>query len=367
MAGTRLLGRDRECEAVARLLAAPGRPDSVRVVRGEPGIGKSALLEHAARRAGLMVLSTAGVETEAAVPHAGLHQLLRPLLDRVDALPDPQRTALRIALGMEQGATPSRFTVALAVLQLLGDAAAERPLLVLVDDAHWLDRSSAEVLAFVARRLDDEPVAMLIAARDGHDAPLLHAGLPELTLPPLDEQAAAALLDAQPARLEPAVRARVLEEAAGNPLALVELPIAWAARLDGATPAALPLTARLEHAFAERAARLPPATQRAVLVAALDGAGAVPEVLAAVERLDGAPADVDVLAPAEAARLLSVHDGALRFRHPLIRSAVQQRAAAADRHAAHLALAGVLEHDPERAVWHRAAATLGPDERMADV
>ena len=369
MVGARLVGRDQECEAIDGLLTAPADQAAVRLVRGEPGIGKSALLDHAARRAagrGVRVLSTTGVESEARLPYAGLHQLLRPLLGDVDALAEPQRSALRVAFALEPGDAPSLFAVALAVLQLLSDAAGDEPLLVLVEDAHWLDRSSAEVLAFVARRTDSEPIVVLIAARDDDGLALSRAGLPELTLGPLGPDDAATLLDAQPTRLPPAVRRQVLGEAAGNPLALVELPIAWSGLQDGADlVTAMPLTARLEQAFAKRAAALPPATRRAVLVAALDDAGAVIEVLDAVAQLTGAPADAELLAPAEAAGLLVLQDGAIRFRHPLIRSAVRRTAAATDRRAAHAALARVLSDQEERQVWHRAAASLGRDERMA--
>ncbi|WP_214407733.1 AAA family ATPase, partial [Pseudonocardia lacus] len=229
MAGTVLHGRTAEARRLLDLLDDLATAGGALIVRGGAGIGKSALLADAvatAGAAGLRVLSTVAVESEARLPFAGLHQLLRPVLGLVEHLPGPQRAAVRTAFGMGEGPAADIFLISLAALTLLGEAATGAPTLVVVDDAQWLDPPSAEVLAFAARRLGPEPVAMLVATRDGARTPFDAAGLPELSLPALDADASAALLDSGAVRLSPAVRARVLAEAAGNPLALVELPVA---------------------------------------------------------------------------------------------------------------------------------------------
>src|SRR4051794_22098119 len=256
-----LVGRESEVAQLRHAIDRSAEQGSAVLVRGAPGIGKSALLRETAGYAGdrgLQVLSTVGVRSEAQVPFSSLHQLLRPLVGRAGALPAAQRDALLAALGTGEPATPDFFRLALAVLDLLAGAARERPMLVVADDAHWLDRSTWDVLAFVARRVATDPIVMLVAARDAEDAHLLEAALPELRLPALDDDGARRLLDRHAPGLAPAVREQLLAEAAGNPLALVELPIAAGRLRDGVSPPAwLPLTARLERAFAARVGELP--------------------------------------------------------------------------------------------------------------
>jgi DNA-binding CsgD family transcriptional regulator len=371
MAAPALLGREPELRLLDELVDRVGERGAALVARGDAGIGKSALLAAASRRArdrGMLVLSTAGVQSEAHLPFAGLHQLLRPVLNGVNELPAPQRAALLAAFGMTEAAAPEFFLIALAALDLLGEAAARSPLLLVVDDAHWLDRPTSDVLAFVARRIEPEPIALLIAIRDGYESGLAEVGLPELHLEGLDRPAAGALLDAHAHELAPAARQRVLEEAAGNPLALVELPVALRSDHlgDGSLlPARLPLTERLERAFATRASELPAATCALLLVAAADDGGVLGEILSAAAIVDGAERTVEVVAPAVFAGLVEVDDQALRFRHPLVRSAIYQSASITSRHAAHAALAAVLEAQPDRRAWHRAASIVGTDDEVA--
>ncbi|HEV3013723.1 MAG TPA: ATP-binding protein, partial [Actinomycetota bacterium] len=257
-----LYGRRAQCDALERLLADARRSRSgVLVVRGEAGAGKSALLEHAAGQAdGMLVLRATGVESEAELPFAALHQLLRPVLGLTTRLPEPQAAALGGALGLAVPRAEDRFLVSVAVLSLLGEAAEERPVLCLVDEAQWLDRSSAEALVFAARRLEAEGVVCLFAARDGDPRDFAAPGLPELRLQGLDAEAAAALLAGAGAELPAEVVGRLVEGTGGNPLALLELPgtlgpeqLAGRAPLDDV----LPLTARLERTFGERVRRLP--------------------------------------------------------------------------------------------------------------
>ncbi|WP_343984511.1 AAA family ATPase [Pseudonocardia aurantiaca] len=369
MAGTVLYGRTTEARRLRELLDGLGTAGAALIVRGGAGIGKSALLADLvpiAKARGLRVLSTTGVESEARLPFAGLHQLLRPVLDLVERLPGPQRAAMGTALGTGAGSPPDLFLIALAALTLLGDVANGAAVLVVVDDAQWLDPPSAEVLAFVARRLGPEPIAVLVATRDGARTPLDAAGLDELALTGLDADASAALLDSRAAGLSPAMRARVLAEAAGNPLALVELPVALGALdAEARPPQWLPLTERLEHAFGQRAVALPAATRTLLLVAALDEAGGVAEVVRAATTLLGAGVTADELAPAVSAGLVAITDDRLDFRHPLMRSAIRQAARPTRLQEAHTALADALVDDPDRHIWHHAAASSGPDEAIA--
>jgi DNA-binding CsgD family transcriptional regulator len=375
---TSLLGRESEVGLLGRLLDRLPDQGGALVVSGGPGIGKSALLGEARRRArdrGMLVLKATGVQSEAVLPFAGLHSLLQPLLGRVDALGGPQRDAMLAAFGMTDAAVPDPFLTALAALDLLAEAASRAPLLVVADDVHWLDHATVDALAFVARRLEFEPIALVAALRDGYASPLNEAGLPSVALSGLEPTAATALLDARSPGLPAAMRDRFLREAAGNPLALVELPIAHE-RLgaEAAVTGWLPLTTRLEQAFAARASDLPAPTRSALLVAALNDSPLLSEVLAAAELLTapadrGAPADprltVDVLDPAICAHLVQINETRLRFRHPLMRTAIRQHASVRQRHAAHEALARTLAGQPERAVWHRAASVIGPDEAVA--
>jgi hypothetical protein len=257
------------------------------------GIGKSALLAAAARLAadsGVRVLSATGIQAEARLPFAGLHQLLRPILPLAERLPPPQRAGLLSAFGMADAEPAGPFLIGLAALELISEAAPGTPVLLTADDAQWLDEPSCAVLGFVARRLAAEPTVLLVTIRDGLASPFGAAGLPELVLAGLTEPAAAALLDARAPGLDPALRDRLLAEAAGNPLALVELPKAMRPGLPafrGLPPSLLPLTARLERTFAAQESGLPAATRAVLLAAAADDAGALPEVLVAASALTG--------------------------------------------------------------------------------
>ncbi|MFF3001604.1 AAA family ATPase [Kitasatospora sp. NPDC057940] len=369
-----LYGREDEQSVVAGLLdaAREGR-SGVLLLRGEPGIGKTALLDHAVGRAGeaFRVIRAAGVEYEAELPFAGLSLLLAPGLDRLHTLPGPQRRALEAAFGLaEESAPVDRLLVGLATLGMLAELATEQPLLCVLDDAQWLDDASLDALLLAARRLQAEGVALLFAARTGGGAPELPTtGFPELRLTGLPEPDAARLLDhrAGPG-LPAAVRERLLVEAAGNPLALTELPIATGtqANTPGSPPPApggLPLTSRLLIAFHGQVTGLPPATQTLLLVAAAEETGELDVVLPAAAAL-GVPAEH--LGPAEESGLASVTpDRRIAFRHPLLRAAILQRAPHHQRLAIHQAIAGALP-DGDRRTWHRAHAATAPDAALAD-
>ena len=370
MATLALHARESELASLDELIAGAADGGGVLVVRGEAGIGKSTLLAAARDRAdaaGMAVLSAAGVQSEAQLPFAGLHQLLQPLLGDLDALPGPHRTAIETAFGMTDGAAPHPFVTALATLELLGEAAARSPLLVVAEDAHWLDRPTTDVLAFVARRVNLEPIVLLLAVRDDATNPFETADLPELRLDPLDRRSAGELLDAHAPELAPAIRERLLDEAAGNPLALVELPAAVESQLGETSvlPEHLPLSARLERAFAARLPELPEASRALLLAAATDGHSVVEESIDVAERVLGRPVSAEALEPARELRLVDLEPSRVRFRHPLVRSAVYIAATPAERGATHLALAAVLADDPDRSVWHRAAAATQHDETLA--
>jgi DNA-binding CsgD family transcriptional regulator len=369
--GAMLFGREAERARIAALLddARLGQ-SGVLVLRGEAGVGKSALLEAARDLAdGMTVLGGCGIESEARLPYSGLHQIVRPILPALDRLPEPQARALRGALGLGTGTGDQWFLVSLAALSLLSEAAEEGPLLCLVDDAHWLDDASAESLVFAARRLEAEGIAMLFAAREGEVRSFEAPGLDELRLDGLDPVAAAAMLDEHAeVVLSPEARARLIEGTNGNPLALLELFSTLSeTQLTGAEPLAdpLPVGRRIERAFLSRARELPEGTQTLLLVASADDSGSPAPVLAAAARLG---ADADALDAAEEAGLLTVRGGTLAFRHPLIRSAIYQSAPFSRRRAAHRALADVLEGEAEadRRAWHRAAASVEPDASVAE-
>jgi DNA-binding CsgD family transcriptional regulator len=348
----------------------PGQGGAL-VVRGEAGIGKSALVAEAARRAqadGFQILIATGVQSETHLPFAGLHQLLRPIQKAVDALPGPQRGAMAAAFGRSTAAPPDLFLIALASLDVLADVGDHSPVVLVAEDAQWLDGPTCDVLAFVARRLESDPIVVLLAVRDGWPTSLLDAGLPELRLEGLSASEAGALIDLRTPGLVPAVRRRLLDEAQGNPLALVELPAALgASRLTGEEPlpAALPLTARLERTFTARAIGLPAHTQTTLLVAAIDDGTDLAEVLTAASDVAKTEATVDALAPAVSAGLIEIDQTEVHFHHPLVRSAIQQLATASERRAVHAALAAVLVDQPDRRAWHRAAAMVGPNEEVA--
>ncbi|WP_067848051.1 ATP-binding protein [Nocardia lijiangensis] len=361
-----LLGRDTELKDLSALVDGPGDRGGI-LIEGEPGIGKSTLVEQtaaAAAAAGLRVLRTAGVEAESNLVFAGLHRLLYPLRREFDALPARQFEGLTTALGMSDSTDePSVHLVGLAALTLLADTAADRAVLIVAEDVHWLDLASAEVLAFVARRIDSEPVAMLATLRDATTSPLRDAGLTVMRLGPLPDDDANALLDNIAPGLPAKLRHRVLTEAHGNPLALTELPTAVADLTD--TAPALPLTERLEQAFSARGAALPGPTRSALLVAALNDGDSATETLDATGILLEDAVTSEVLAPAVAARLIGVGTGTVTFRHPLVRSALVAAATAEERRRAHQALAETLAELPDRQVWHRAAGTSGADEDVA--
>ncbi|WP_027346299.1 helix-turn-helix transcriptional regulator [Hamadaea tsunoensis] len=348
-----LHGREREQDRIEALVAA-ARDGSggALVLRGGPGIGKSALLDWAATLPAGRVLRASGVEFEAELPFAGLSQLLWPVLDRRDRLPAPQRAALEGAFGLAPGTAADRLLIGFGVLSLLAEAADDGPVVCLIDDAQWLDAVSGDALLFVARRLGGEGVALIAAARE--DA-FPAAGLPELPLDGLAAAAAARLLGPD---LDPAVRYRVLAEAQGNPLALIELPKITKA----ADAPAVPLTDRLRAAFSGQVAGLPAATRALLLVAAAEDAGDLGVILRA-----GAPATAADLRPAEEARLVDVAGATLRFRHPLVRAAIYHDSAYAQRIAAHQAIADALSapDSADRRAWHRAAAATGFDDDVA--
>jgi DNA-binding CsgD family transcriptional regulator len=365
-AGVRLFGRDRERGVLAELLERVPTRGGALVLGGEPGIGKSALLGEAVRSAaarGMLVLRTSGVRSEASLPFAGLHQLLRPVLGCAASLPLRQQAALGAAFGTAEETAPEPFLIALAALQLLSEAATQAPVVLAADDAQWLDRPTADVLAFIARRVDSDPVLLLATIRDGYPSPLLQAGLPGLHLEGLAAVPAGKLLDAAFPCLLPAARGRIIAEAEGNPLGLIELPSALAAA-PARAGGRLPLTRRLEQVFAARAAELPAVTQTLLLVAAADEHSTLAQVMKAAT-VTGAKPTVSDLVPAVEAQLIDADDHTLRFRRSLVRWALYQAATVAERHAAHAALAEVLADDPDRQAWHRAAAATGPDPAVA--
>jgi DNA-binding CsgD family transcriptional regulator len=363
-----LRGRRTQCMALDGLLAEvrAGRSRAL-VVRGEAGIGKTALLSYAADAAAdFRVARAEGVESDMELPFAALHQLCGRMLNRSSCLPGPQRDALGVAFGLQSGSAPDRFLVGLAVLGLLSEVAAEQPLLCLIDDAQWLDQTSAQVLAFVARRLDAESVAVLFGTRDPGVVPGV-ARLPELALEGLcDADARALLASVIPGRLDERVRDRIVAEARGNPLALLELPRGvTAADLAGgfAVASALTLAGRIEQSFQRRIAPLPEMTRRLLLLAAAEPVGDPALLWRAARHLS---ISADAAGPAEADGLLTVA-ARVTFRHPLVRSAVYQAAPAADRRRAHHAIAEATDPgtDPDRQAWHRAQSTAEPDEDIA--
>ena len=365
---TELKDRRRERGALDRLIEAvrAGQSQAL-VVRGDPGVGKTVLLDYLAGQAsgaGCRVAHAVGVQSEMELAYAGVHQLCAPMLGRAKRLPPPQHDALRTAFGLSTGPPPDRFFVGLAVLSLLSGGAGERPLVCLVDDAQWLDRASAQALGFVARRLDADPVGLVFAAREP-GAEL--AGLPELEIGGLQDHDARALLDAALAGpLDARIRDQIIAETRGNPLALLELPRGLSpAELAGGfgLPGTIPLAGRIEESFARQLDALPAETRRLLQLAAADPSGDASLVWRAAERL-GIP--VQVGTPAVEAGLVEF-GGRVRFRHPLARSAVYRSASLPDRQQLHAALAEVTNPraDPDRRAWHRAQAAAGPDEEVA--
>jgi len=372
MATPALIGRDSELRILTGLIDQVADGGAAIVLLGDPGIGKTSLLRAAAdrgRAAGHEVLAATGIQAEAHLPFAGLHHLLRPVLGDVDRLPATQQEALSTAFGVSEGPPPQPFMIALATLNLLAGVAADRPVLVLVDDVQWLDQPTQDVLTFVARRVSSDPVVVIGVVRRGHDIAFAAAGLPELDLRGLDDAAARDVLAGHAADLSYADQERIFHEAAGNPLALVELPLAIRAAAGSGLetgPGLVPLTSRLERAFAARIADLPPLTRDALLVAAVGNADDLPEVLAGASALAGQPVTVAALEAAMAAGLLRFDDLHVQFRHPLVRSGVLQLETVTRRHAANAALAEVLVDEPYRRTWHRAQSVSGQDDEVAD-
>ncbi|MEU5024879.1 helix-turn-helix transcriptional regulator [Streptomyces milbemycinicus] len=361
-----MVGRETETAEIIRRVAADRSHSEVLILTGDPGAGKSVLLDLAAdraRREGGRVLRAVGSESEAHLGFAGLHQMLRPVLGELDSLPPRQRSALRAVLGLDEcPEATDGMLVGLAVLTLVSDLTEQAPLLVVVDDAQWIDRPSLDVLSFVARRMDSEPVTLLVGVRAAAALPGFDKGYERLEIGPLSGEAANRLLDQQPTPPVGRTRVRIIREAAGNPLALVELARATATRhSDGSSvEGPLPVTDRLERIFAEHAEFLPEATRRPLLLLAAADATDVPTASR------GLPEAGDkAWAPAERAGLVRQDGPWISFRHPLIRSATYHAASFEERREAHLALAELLTEEPDRRAWHLAAATTRPDEDVS--
>ncbi|AZK97828.1 AAA family ATPase [Streptomyces tsukubensis] len=365
--GSQIVGRIQDVRWVCEFFGTEsGRSRGLHVV-GEAGVGKTTLLDavaDAVAQAGTRVLRADGVEFEADIPFAGLHQLLTPVLDEAERLPSAYREALSVALGFATGPAPDRLLLVNATLALLRQAAAAAPLLLIVDDLPWLDRASAVVLGVLSRRLHGSRIAFLATSRTGLASVFDHGGLEEYELGPLDDDSAHLLLSARDPAMAARVRARVVAESRGNPLALLEL----SAELTGAQRAAreelpelLPLGERLRHLFAGRVGALSEAGRRVLLLAALDGTGDLGVLHAAAGK------DASALTAVEHARLVRIDSATRRltFLHPLIRSAAVEAATLPERHAAHQALASVVADRPERRAWHLAEAAIAPDEEVA--
>jgi DNA-binding CsgD family transcriptional regulator len=364
-----LHGRTRECERLDRVLAAARSGESqVLIVRGEAGVGKTALLEYLREQAsGCRVVQATGIESEMELAFAGLHQLCAPMLDLAPRLPVPQQSALATAFGQSDGDPPDRFLVALAVLSLLAEAAEETPLICLLDDVRWLDEVSAQTLSFVARRLLAERVAMVFAGREESIDGLGLAGLPELVVRGLSEPEATTLLESVIVTpLDARVRSRIIAEARGNPLALLELPRTWtsAELVDGFDHRdSMSVTGRMERGFEHRLDALPDDSRRLLLVAAAEPLGD-PMLLWNASRSLGI--DPAAAAAAESAGLIEL-GARVHFRHPMVRAAAYRRATLEERHEAHRALAEATDptRDADRRAWHRAQATASADEEIA--
>ena len=362
-----LLGRTSATVVLRRMVQDPTRRDAALLLRGEAGAGKSALLAHAravADEAGMRVVASRGAPAEQRLPFAGLHQLLVPLMEHAREVPQPRRSDLLTAFGLVDGEMPAPFRVGLAVLDLLAAASAQRDLLALADDLQWFDDASRQVFAFVARRLSGGSAVLLGAVRDVRPDPFPGAGVAELRVPGLARDAASELLSASSPDLGGGSRRLVLRWAQGNPLALLELP----RTVELGTPAGddgwPPLTDRLQRAFGEGLHDLPAATRTWLLAAALQDGAHVGEVSAVASAVDP-DADVRSSAPALRAGVVAVRGYEVVFRHPLVRAAVRQRADPHERIAMHQALADQPTVFPEQQIWHRVAATVGPDADLA--
>lgn len=364
-----LVGRSSELERISRFVAESARHGASLLIFGDPGVGKSALLDVAAgicsgRRG--QVLAAVGVEHEAEIAFSTLSLLLHPVRASLAELELPYRQSLSVVLGLADGPAPSRLLAANSVLELLRQTANRDPLLAIIDDLQWMDRSSTAILGLVSRRLAETGIGFLAAARTGESGFFESSGLPGLRLEALDSQAAGNLVDAAFPSLASPVRSRVLAESAGNPLALLELPESFSVperAAEQGLPDVLPLGRKLQAAFAARLAQLPEPARELLLLAALDGTGD----LLILHDASGAASGLDVLAPAERAHLVRVEDSAGRvtFRHPLVRAAVVGASTSAERRHAHRALAHQLTSQPERRAWHLAASCVQPDEAVS--
>jgi len=364
-----LVGRDQDIAALRAFADQAAARGGALVVSGEAGLGKTALIEAVTSYAvssGLRVLRATGAQFEANVSFAGLHQLLFPLLgSHLDQLDDAQRTALQSALGMREGVPPDWVTISHAALELLMRAASGTPILIVVDDVPWLDQASGRVLAFIGRRTAGTRLGFLATMRTGEDGPFDRSGIGAYELQPLSDASSAALLDSRYPALTVRARNRLVSEAQGNPLALLELPIALSSQDASRTLAeTLPLTSRLQAVFAGRIRALPAQTRQALLMAVLDGTGDLK-----VLRYGQPGSEADDLAPAGRAQVISIDGAAARvsFRHPLIRSTVVELATDDERRHAHLLLAGRRADQPARRAWHLAQASTGPDENVASL
>lgn len=358
----RLLGRDEQLRVLQELMARLPDAGGALSLQGGPGVGKSALLRAAserARTAGWQMLEVAGRSDD--TPFSGLRELLRPVLGTADALPEGQGGILRSALEIGSG-PPETFKVALAAFNLITTSAAEQPVVLIADDVQWLDGPTRDVLAFMARRASDNPIVVLVAFRSARIMP----DVPVLDVPVLDESSARRLLARHAATLPPAARERILGDALGNPLALVELPAAWRPTGLPGSWTHLPVSSALATAFAAGLGELRMQVRDALLVAAVDHVGDLSEILAAASVLAGRAVAVDVLDSAVAASLIRLDGTTLRFLHPVVRFAVLEAEIPARRQAANAAMAQVLAEHPDRRAWHRAQSVNGPDDEIAD-
>jgi DNA-binding CsgD family transcriptional regulator len=370
--GSALIGRGAELALLDRVIDDIEHEGASVLVRGQPGVGKSSILRaasEAARRRRALVLLASGFESEAMLPFNGLHQLLSPLKSGWSSLPAVQHDALSTAFGATAGPPPELFLTALAALTLITDAAGSQPVVLVVDDVQWLDAPTQDVLAFISRRLRHDPVVMISGLRDGYPVALSSAEVIDINLQALDAASSRELLTTVTGDLTPADRRAVLSQAEGNPLALVELPTAWrSAGVDifGPGSASVPLTTRLEHAFAARITELPALTRDALLVAAVNANESLAEILAGTSILAGVAVSTECLEPAAEARLVTFDHAVVRFRHPLVRSGVLYNERLRRRQAAHAAMSEVLRLEPYRRVWHQAQSVDGPDDDVAD-
>src|SRR5712692_4477257 len=353
MGGSGLVGRDAEMAQLDKALAEAAEHGGALFVTGAAGIGKTSLLNVAAadaRSREYKVLAITGLESEADLPYAGLHQLLQPVLLSVGALPGPQKNALLTAFGMRAGPPPEVFLVGLATLSLMVEVADKSPLVVIADDFQWLDLATSSVLNFVARRLESTHILLIVGVREPSQNTLGSRQMPEINVEPLNDTASADLLKSVAPDLDLQARRLILDEARGNPLVRLELPRAFRLQaIDGREGAlrSIPLTDRLERTFSAQAGRLPKLTQAALLFIALDKDPTVGDVLGATRKQVGEEVTVEVLQPAIDTGLISVAGPTVRYRHPLMRSALDQAATAGQRRSAHLALAEVIA-DPDR-------------------